>query len=93
MIPFSFAWSLIRIGHHGLFGLVYWLLHFKCKSGVTYLSQFIFIFGIKFVCLHFGIELNQYVLAFLTIIGTFILYLLLDSLEKRYPFKIFRCAF
>lgn len=62
-------------------------------STVTYLSQFIFIWGIKFVCFHFGIELNQYVLAFLTIIGTFILYLLLDSLEKRYPFKIFRCAF
>ncbi|WP_225357694.1 hypothetical protein, partial [Lacticaseibacillus paracasei] len=32
-VPFLCAWLLIRIGHHGLFGLFNYVLHLDCKRG------------------------------------------------------------
>ncbi|WP_225395665.1 protein NO VEIN domain-containing protein [Levilactobacillus brevis] len=37
-VPFLCAWLLIRIGHHGLFGLFNYVLHLDCKRGF-YISQ------------------------------------------------------
>lgn len=54
-------------------------------STVTYLSQFIFIFSIKFFCMKLNLNINQYFLALLTVAGTFILFLILNSFEKKFP--------
>lgn len=53
-------------------------------STVTYLSQFIFIFGIKFLSQHFSMEINTYLLAFFTIVGTLILTFFLVIASTKY---------
>lgn len=90
LVPFAFFLVVL------CFKIPLHLKHAKLyreASTVTYLSQFIFIFGFKFLFLHFNVAINEYLLAVLTILSTSSTFFILYFLESKKNLHWIKYAF
>jgi len=90
LVPFTFFLVVLcfKIPLHLKYAKI-----FRGASTVTYLSQFIFILGLKFSEIHFNLVINEYLLAMMTICGTFIFFIILYYLQSKKYLSWIRFAF